>query len=269
MTLCIASISFESQLELANGQLTSMDILVVYIMVMDASTLPLPNFAVVIPTFREVENLKWLLPKILNLYPSAKVIVIDDSSEDGTDELIAKLQNTFSPNRLMLETRSESPSYARSLLKGIQIASTLDVEKILQMDADGSHPVEEISTLIKSSSNVAIGSRYIKGSKVVDVPPIRRVISRLGNYYLNFRVSIPVADKTNGFRAFDLKSIRVLESLESTQDGFSIQIDVLKHLAQFSTTFEEHPTIFRYRNLGDSKFNMRKVIEALNLTRQK
>ena len=238
-------------------------------MTMNRSRLPLPKFAVVIPTFRERENLEWLVPKILNLYPSAKVLVIDDSSEDGTVELIAKLQNIFSSNRLRLETRSDSPSYARSLLKGIQIASTLDVEKILQMDADGSHPVEEISALIMSSSNVAIGSRYIKGSKVLDVPPIRRVISRLGNYYLNFSVPIPVVDKTNGFRAFDRKSIRALENLKSTQDGFSIQIDVLRHLAQFDTTFEEHPTIFRYRNLGDSKFNMRKVFEALNLTRQK
>jgi len=245
-----------------------MVMLVLYIVAVVSRSVKLPTFAVVIPTFREAENLEWLVPRILDLYPSSTVIVVDDSSEDGTAELIEKLQGLFSPNRLIIEARLELPSYARSLLKGIQIASKLRVQKILHMDADGSHPVEEIGALIMSSSNVAIGSRYIKGSKVLKVPYTRRVISRLGNYYLNLKVPIPVADKTNGFRAFDLKAIRLLENLESTQDGFSIQIEVLQHLVQFGATFEEYPTTFKYRSLGNSKFNLSKVFEALKLTRQ-
>lgn len=136
------------------------------------------------------------------------------------------------------------------------------------MDADGSHPTADIHRLLMSTSDVVIASRYIGGSRVINVPLYRRAISILGNIYLHFRKPLNVRDRTNGFRAFNSQAMRILDGFESSEKGFSIQIEILDFLVMAGMKVHEIDTTFEYRSLGESKFDLKKVFEAFNKTRK-
>jgi len=224
------------------------------------------KFAVVIPTFQECENLTWLIPAIITNYQNCKVIVVDDFSEDGTARLIDDINASHFSSRVHLIQRFNSPSYAQSLLEGIRYAIQEGFETVIQMDADGSHPVAEIYQLSQSNADVVIASRYVRGSKVVGVPIRRIFISKLGNIFLKLTKQSRVKDQTNGFRAFGKNALRVLKSFNSSETGFSIQIEILRHLESQNLLIVELPTTFEFRTIGNSKFTKSKLLEAFMLS---
>jgi len=220
------------------------------------------TFAVVIPTYAEAENLKWLVPDILDTYPGSCVVVVNDHSGDNTAVVMREFQSIYGLERIHFLERTGNSSYAQSLLEGLKYASGFNFDQIIQMDADGSHPTSEIKNLIATESDITIASRYIRGSKVINVPLMRRAISIFGNYYLSIRNPINIRDRTNGFRCFNRRAMLIIEKLESSENGFSIQIEILNKLIMSGLTVQEIGTEFKYRKIGESKFDFKKFLEA-------
>jgi dolichol-phosphate mannosyltransferase len=110
---------------------------------------------VLIPTFKEAENLKILIPQIMDISPNLDVLIVDDDSQDGTPILIKKLQLDYG-KRIQLLTRKNNPSYADSFLEGIKFAIANGYECVIQMDADGSHPPMGILGLLNASGDLVI-----------------------------------------------------------------------------------------------------------------
>jgi dolichol-phosphate mannosyltransferase len=221
---------------------------------------------VIIPTFREVDNLEILIPQLVDISPSLKILIIDDDSKDGTQALVRRFQNIYGA-RVYLIARQANPSYAESLMDGIRFAISEGYESVIQMDADGSHVPAEILNLIQTPGDVVIGSRYVTGSSVNYVPWHRRIYSILGNIYISLLWRTLLRDKTNGFRLFRKSALDLLVNFESETKGFAIQIEVLYYLYKHpSITINETPTRFNFRHIGDSKFEGKKLWEALILT---
>ena len=212
-----------------------------------------------------MENLKNLIPKIMKMNSSIHVLVIDDYSDDLTDELMENLQTNY-PSRIHYICRKSNPSYAESLCEGFKFANQNKYQKVIQMDADGSHAIMDLNRLLESNSHVTIGSRYIRGSKVINVPIRRQVISILGNIYISMIWGSLIRDKTNGFRSFDYQAISRLSDFRSKSKGFAVQVEVLYFLVKkLDLSVNEIPVTFEYRNLGESKFNLGKLFEAFKI----
>ena len=221
---------------------------------------------VIIPTYKEVENLRILIPQILVISSNLHVLVIDDDSQDGTPKLIEKFKLEYG-QRVQLLSRMATPSYAASLLEGVRFGISAGYECLVQMDADGSHAPSGILDLMNTPGDVVLGSRYVKDAKVKSVPFMRRIYSIAGNIYISIRWKSRLRDKTNGFRLFRSKALSSLANFETTTTGFAIQIEIIKFLENQKTiVIIEIPTIFIFREIGSSKFNLMKLLEAFHST---
>ena len=218
---------------------------------------------VVIPTFRECENLRVLVPQLMAQINGIHIMIVDDLSQDGTEELVNELQKTFG-QAVRLISRSDDPSYAKSLLEGINYGIESGYSTLIQMDADGSHAPKDLIKLISAEGDVVIGSRYLKGSNVVNVPLLRQMYSILGNIYISIIWRSHLRDKTNGFRLFRAQALDVLADFQVSSLGFAVQIQTLKSLCENPRIqITEVPVEFIFRQIGNSKFDMKKLLEAL------
>lgn len=222
------------------------------------------NVLVVIPTYNEAENLTWLLPEILEIDRRIDILVVDDYLDDRTKILIDRLSEKF-PNKLTLITRMQNQSYAKSLLEGLRYGKVSNYSKVIQMDADGSHDPKDITRFIESQANLTIGSRYVSDSIISNVPFIRRFYSLAGNLVISLLWRSTIKDKTNGYRAYDSSALEVILNQEYKSVGFSIQFEILKSLLDTISKLkvEEISVHFKYRELGNSKFDFVKLYEAL------
>lgn len=218
---------------------------------------------VVIPTYRECENLRVLVPTILDQVKGIHILIVDDLSQDGTAELVNELQSTFG-QAVKLISRSDHPSYAKSLLEGIKFGIKSGYPTLIQMDADGSHAPKDIIKLMSAEGDVVIGSRYLRDSNVVNVPYLRQLYSILGNIYISLIWKSRLRDKTNGFRLFRSHALDVLVDFQVSSLGFAVQIQTLKLLCKDKRIqINEVPVEFIFRQIGNSKFDMKKLFEAL------
>jgi dolichol-phosphate mannosyltransferase len=218
---------------------------------------------VVIPTFKECENLRVLVPEILYQVQGIHILIVDDTSHDGTTELISEFQKTFGQT-ISLISRQYDPSYAKSLLQGIKFGIANGYSTIIQMDADGSHAPKDLIRLLSAEGDVVIGSRYMKNSKVINVPFLRQIYSIAGNAYISAIWKSQIRDKTNGFRLYRSHALNILADLHVSSLGFAVQIQTLKSLCKDrKIQVTEIPIDFVFRQIGKSKFDMKKLLEAL------
>lgn len=223
------------------------------------------KFLVLIPCFKEMENLQKLVPHIIDTYPDSHVLVVDDYSNDLTDHVMDGLAENY-PNRVFYLCRKSNPSYAASLMEGFNFAASKNFDKIVQMDADGSHSVTDIKRLVATDANIAIGSRYKYGSKVLNVPVLRQAASILGNVYTSILWRTVIRDKTNAFRCFDRIAISKILEFRNSSEGFAVQIELLHYLMQSrNIKIYEVPITFEYRTIGESKFDSGKLLEAFRV----
>lgn len=210
-------------------------------------------------------NLQKLVPHIIDTYPDSHVLVVDDYSKDLTDYVMDRLAKKY-PSRITYLCRKTNPSYAASLIEGFNFAAGKNFDKIVQMDADGSHSVSDIKQLVASNANITIGSRYKHGSKVVHVPVLRQAVSIVGNVYISILWRTTIRDKTNGFRSFDQPTISKILEFRKSSEGFAVQIELLHYLMQFSDILiSEVPITFEFRTIGESKFDLGKLLEAFRI----
>ena len=220
---------------------------------------------VVIPTYDEIENIEKLIRIILNLDCKFDILVVDDSSPDKTANKVKELIPIFE-KRLFLKVRKRKEGLGKAYIDGFNWALEKKYDFIFQMDADLSHNPDNLIEMLfklKNGSDVIIGSRYIKGTNVVNWPLSRILLSKFASFYVNTITGMPIKDPTSGYVGFRrdvLKSIS-LEKIKFV--GYAFQIE-LKYKAWIKDyLIEEHSIIFKNRERGFSKMNSSIIWEAI------
>ncbi|MDO7882963.1 polyprenol monophosphomannose synthase [Salinibacterium soli] len=218
---------------------------------------------VIVPTFDERESIQVILPRVLAT--GVDVLVVDDSSPDGTGAVVASL--AASEPRLSLLTRTSKDGIGPAYLAGFAWGLERGYDVLVELDADGSHPPEDIPRLLAELADPAvggvIGSRWVPGGRVVGWPLYRRLISRGGSWYARGMLGLGVRDVTAGFRAYRASVLRAVHLEDVESHGYCFQIDMTRRIAGAGYRLVEVPIVFRDRELGESKMSGAIVVEAM------
>ncbi|EKB58144.1 polyprenol monophosphomannose synthase [Bergeyella zoohelcum] len=219
---------------------------------------------VIIPTYNEKENIDAIIRAVMALEQQFHVLVVDDSSPDGTAEIVRALQKDF-PEYLHLSVRKNKDGLGKAYLHGFQWALQNGYDYIFEMDADFSHNPADLPKLYAAclESDMSIGSRYKNGVNVVNWPMGRVLLSYFASQYVRFVLGIPIHDTTAGFVCFSRKVLEGigLEKVKLKGYGFQIEMKYRAYKKGFKIT--EVPIVFTNRVLGESKMNGGIIGEAV------
>lgn len=219
---------------------------------------------VIIPTYNEKENIDAIIRAVMALEQQFHVLVVDDSSPDGTAEVVRTLQKDF-PEYLHLSVRKNKDGLGKAYLHGFQWALQNGYDYVFEMDADFSHNPADLPKLYAAclESDMSIGSRYKNGVNVVNWPMGRVLLSYFASQYVRFVLGIPIHDTTAGFVCFSRKVLEGigLEKVKLKGYGFQIEMKYRAYKKGFKIT--EVPIVFTNRVLGESKMNGGIIGEAV------
>jgi len=218
---------------------------------------------VVIPTYNEADNIPQLLPIILGLGEHFNVLVVDDSSPDGTAKLVKEMQKTES--RVHLIERAGKMGLGTAYVAGFKYALANGFEFIFEMDADFSHDPQELPRLLDKaqSYDLVIGSRYISGVNVVNWPMRRLILSYGANLYTRIITGMPVRDATGGYKCFRRKVLESIDLDAIHSNGYAFQIEMNFKTWRKGYRVHEIPIVFVDRRIGVSKMSGHIVYEAV------
>ena len=224
------------------------------------------NSLIIIPTFNESENIELIINKILLLNDSNDILVVDDNSPDGTSKIVSDLKKE-NIDRVFLIVRDNKLGLGSAYKEGFNWALNKNYSYIFEMDADLSHDPEEIvnlkELLIKSDSDVAIGSRYLDGVSVVNWPLSRIFLSYFANIYVRIITGMPIKDATSGFIGYTNESLSSLNIDNIKFNGYAFQIEMKFKLWKKNFKLREHQIIFVNRKSGKSKMDKNIIFEAI------
>jgi dolichol-phosphate mannosyltransferase len=218
---------------------------------------------VVIPTYNESSNISRLVSEIFQLIQGIHVLIVDDSSPDGTSEIIKNLRRER-PNLHLLQ-RAGPRSFGKSYIDGMRLALQMGAELIVQMDADYSHNPRYLYTFLEKIENcdLLIGSRYTNGVSVVNWP-IRRLMLSLGaNTYIRWITRMNINDATSGYRCWRHNTLASIDFDAVKADGYAFQIEMLYQAFRLGFRLQETNIIFIDRSSGTSKISRKMVREAI------
>lgn len=220
---------------------------------------------VIIPTYKEKENIEAIVKSVSSLPISFDILIIDDNSPDGTGAIVKDLQKSY-PNLHLVE-RSGKLGLGTAYIAGFKWAIEKGYNYIYEMDADFSHDPRDLMKLYKAcaedGADLAIGSRYISGVNVVNWPLSRVLMSYVASIYVRFITGMKIMDTTAGFKCYRkevLKNIR-LDKVRSVGYGFQIEMKFKTWILGYKIV--EVPIIFTDRKLGASKMSGGIFNEAL------
>ncbi len=220
---------------------------------------------VVLPTYNEIENLPVITESILAALPGATLLVVDDSSPDGTGELADSL--AAADPRIRVRHRPGKAGLGRAYLDGFGVALAAGAATVVQMDADFSHDPAVLPDLIRpvvtGSADLVVGSRYVRGGSVVDWGIARKVISRGGSLFARTVLALPVHDLTGGFKAWRGSTLGSIPFAGVHAGGYVFQIEMTWRAKLAGARIREIPITFRDRRVGSSKMSRRIIVEAL------
>ena len=218
---------------------------------------------VVVPTYNERENLPELVPAILAASPELDILVVDDSSPDGTGQLADEL--ALRDPRVRVLHRAKKEGLGRAYLAGFGEALGLGYGRILEMDADFSHSPERLPELLAASrkADVVLGSRYVPGGGTVNWGLGRRALSKGGSFYARTILGLGVRDLTGGFKCFHREVLEKLDLASVRSSGYAFQIELTYRAVRRGFKVVEVPITFVDRRVGKSKMSRRIVAEAL------
>jgi dolichol-phosphate mannosyltransferase len=219
---------------------------------------------VVLPTYNEIESLSGVLARIRRAVPEADVVVVDDSSPDGTGALAERL--AADDPQLAVIHRATKDGLGRAYLAGFDRALSNGYRFVVEIDADGSHDPAELPAMIdlaRAGADLVIGSRWVDGGAVRNWPWFRRVISRTGNRYARLMLHSQIRDITAGFRVYATSALRSLDLGAVSAHGYGFQVELAWMIERAGLTVVEHPITFVERAAGTSKMGTGIVVEAL------
>jgi dolichol-phosphate mannosyltransferase len=219
---------------------------------------------VIIPTYNERENLPLIIDRVRAAVPAAHILVADDASPDGTGQVADHL--AADDEHLHVLHRPGKAGLGAAYLDGFRWGSVHGFDVLVEMDADGSHQPEQLSSLlerIEAGADVVLGSRWVAGGSVRNWPRYREAISRVGNVYTRLALGIQLRDATGGYRAYRTSALDKigLDGVES--QGYCFQVDLAWRAVQAGLRVDEVPITFVERELGASKMTQAIVVEAL------
>ncbi len=218
----------------------------------------------VIPTYNERENLPEIVRQLLALDDRFRVLVVDDTSPDGTGAVADDLAER-SCGRVDVLHRARKQGLGRAYIAGFERALATDVPVIAQMDADLSHRPEDLKTMVEAMTDdvdLVLGSRYIAGGATEGWPWHRRMISRAGGWYAGVVLGVPIRDLTGGFKVWRRELLRSIDLESITSDGYSFQIETTYRAVRHGARVAQVPILFHDRVAGKSKLSRRVVLEA-------
>ncbi len=220
---------------------------------------------VVIPTYNEALNVERLVLEIHKHAPGIFVLFVDDSSPDGTGEIIKKIMEK--DLRVLLLERKVKDGLGRAYIAGFKVALEKGFEYIFEMDADFSHDPKEIPNFLREieSHDLVIGSRYIKGVNVINWPLERLLLSYFANVYTRVVTGIPIKDCTGGFKCFRREVLESIDFDRIRSNGYAFQIELNFKTWKKGFRIKEIPIIFVDRVYGESKLSKKIMWEAVFL----
>ena len=226
------------------------------------------NRLIIVPTYNELSNAPLLIRRIFKHLPNSDVLVVDDGSPDKTADAIRELQQEF-PTLHLLEQKTKlglGSAYRLGFAWGLERG----YEELIEMDADLSHRVRDLKTMIdekelQPNTDLVIGSRWIPGGKTENWSRGRELLSRAANLYVRAMVGLGVRDSTAGFRIYSASMLKRLNMESIKSEGYSFQIEMTRAVHKLGGKIIEVPITFRERENGVSKMSKKIVGEAMIL----
>lgn len=217
---------------------------------------------VVLPTYNEKDNIKSFILELLSTNPDINILVVDDSSPDGTADIVKALE---SDPRVNLLLREKKEGLGRAYVAGMKWALDNNFDYIIQMDADYSHRFLDLIRMRESVGHCdfVVGARWIPGGGIENWSWHRRLLSIMANIYVQVLLGHRLHDWTGGFNIWRrnvLEAIQ-LESLEA--HGYCFQVELKYQALQLKFRPLEVPIVFEERRFGVSKMSFPIIIEAL------
>jgi glycosyltransferase involved in cell wall biosynthesis len=227
----------------------------------ERSTAP-TEVLVVLPTFNEKDNLERVVGGVRHL--GHDILIVDDASPDGTGELADRLAESDPGVRVLHRERKLGigSAYVDAFRIGLAEGSRLFVE----MDADGSHRAQDLDSIVDAArgcGGLAIGSRYIRGGRIVGWPPHRLLLSSGANVYCRTLLGLRVRDCTSGFRCYTRALLSAIKLKEVVSQGYSFQIEMVHRTVRLGYPVIEVPIRFEDRIAGASKVSQGEIRRAL------
>src|SRR3954464_3512080 len=214
---------------------------------------PVGTAWLVLPTFNEAENLEPLVEAArAKLPPSAWVLVVDDSSPDGTGEIADRLAARHENVDVLHRPRKEGlgPAYVAGFRRALERGAAF----LLEMDSDFSHDPAYLPRLLEAAkrADVVLGSRYVAGGGVSDWGPLRRAVSRGGSSYARLVLGVGVRDLTGGFKCFRREVLEAIDLDAIPPRGYAFQVELTYRAIRRGFKAVEVPILFRERRVGKS-----------------
>ncbi len=221
---------------------------------------------VIIPTYKEKENIKSIIVAIFALEKDFDIVVIDDNSPDGTADIVKELMREFR-DRLFIIEREGKLGLGTAYITGFKYALEHNYDYIFEMDADFSHNPKDLIALYDACAtkgfDLAIGSRYASGVNVVNWPMGRVLLSYFASIYVQIVTRMPIKDSTAGFKCYKKEVLETINLDKIRFVGYAFQIEMKFTAWKFGFKITEVPIIFTNRILGESKMSTKILNEAV------
>ncbi len=213
---------------------------------------------VIIPTYKEKENIGNITRKVLSLEGGYDIMVIDDGSPDGTAQIVKDLIQDF-PGRLFLIEREGKLGLGTAYITGFKWALENGYDYIFEMDADFSHNPDDLPRLLEActvgGADMSVGSRYCKGVSVVNWPIGRILMSYFASVYVRKMLAVKIFDNTAGFVCYSRKVLETIDLDQVRMKGYGFQIEMKYTAFRLGFRIKEVPVIFVNREAGSSKMS--------------
>ncbi|MCP4457976.1 MAG: polyprenol monophosphomannose synthase [Cytophagales bacterium] len=220
---------------------------------------------VIIPTYNEIENIRDIVNEVILLETYFHVLVVDDSSPDGTASEVKKLQEDW-PERLHLLEREGKHGLGTAYIAGFHFALDNGYDLIFEMDADFSHNPKDLLSLkaaCEGGMDMVIGSRYITGVNVVNWPMGRVLMSYFASWYVRLVTGMPFRDATAGFKCYKRRVLETIDMDHIKFIGYAFQIEMKFLTWKHGFEIKEVPIVFTDRTRGQSKMSSGIFKEAI------
>ena len=221
---------------------------------------------VVLPTFNESANIEEVLRQVRASVPAADLLVVDDSSPDGTADLAEGIGRELGSVEVL--RRPAKSGLGSAYRDGFRLGLTRGYDVMVEMDSDLSHDPGSLPALlaaVEQGASLALGSRYVPGGSIPDWSWYRRALSRWGNRYAARVLGLGITDATSGFRAYTADVLAAVAIDDVRADGYGFQIEMAYRVLRCGGTITEVPISFTDRVRGESKMSSRIIAEALVL----
>jgi dolichol-phosphate mannosyltransferase len=229
-------------------------------------SLPVPQSLVIIPTFNELENIEKMIRKVFSLSVPFHLLIVDDGSPDGTAHTVKNLQAEF-PNQLFLLERKGKLGLGTAYIAGFKWAINHHYDFVFEMDCDFSHNPDDLLRLLHAcnieGADLAIGSRYVKGGKIINWPVDRVLMSYFASIYVRLILWIGIHDTTAGFKCYRKKVLQAIPLDQIKFVGYAFQIEMKYRVKKKGFKVVEVPITFTDRKEGQSKMSKGIFKEAI------